>query len=184
FWHISDMPTFGRDKIRKFWNDVSARKKLAARDYEDFLIASLRLRCGTCFMPAIEGLLPQRDDQTVSDLLYELANWHALAKLRLHTEVTLAIFRTATGHMTEAMRHFAGTTCERYETHELAKEADARVRRQEKQGMDTPDRAHKVVQFNVLNTYKYHSLPDYPDSVEAVGTLDNTNTQVVSTMTC
>ena len=40
-YRMRDMPTFGREKIRKFWNDVSSRKKLAARDYEDFLIVSL-----------------------------------------------------------------------------------------------------------------------------------------------
>ncbi|KAI0349053.1 hypothetical protein OH77DRAFT_1525957 [Trametes cingulata] len=166
---MREMPTYGRDKIRKFWRDVSTRKKLAARDYEDFLI---------CFIPAFEGLLPQRDNQTVMDLLFELANWHALAKLRLHTDVSVGIFRAATGHMTEAMRDFARTTCERYETRELAKEVDARVRRAEKSGADAPDRNSKVVHFNVLNTYKYHSLPDYPDSVEEIGPLDNANTQV------
>jgi hypothetical protein len=31
------MPTFGRDTIRKFDNNVSAMKKLAARDFEDIL---------------------------------------------------------------------------------------------------------------------------------------------------
>ena len=34
------MPTFGRDRIRRFWDDVSSRKKLAARDYEAFLMVS------------------------------------------------------------------------------------------------------------------------------------------------
>ncbi|TBU26150.1 hypothetical protein BD311DRAFT_668148, partial [Dichomitus squalens] len=34
------MPTFGRDRIRRFWHDVSSRKRLAARDYEAFLIVS------------------------------------------------------------------------------------------------------------------------------------------------
>lgn len=34
---MRNLPTFGRDTIRKFCSDVSARKKLAARDYEDFL---------------------------------------------------------------------------------------------------------------------------------------------------
>lgn len=41
---MRNMPSFGRDKIRKFWSDVTARKQLAARDYEDFLIVSLRAR--------------------------------------------------------------------------------------------------------------------------------------------
>ena len=35
------MPTFGRDRIRRFWSDVSSRKQLAARDYEAFLMVRL-----------------------------------------------------------------------------------------------------------------------------------------------
>ncbi|KAI0667339.1 hypothetical protein C8Q78DRAFT_994357 [Trametes maxima] len=69
---MCNMPTFGHDKIRKFWNDVAAQKNLAACDYEDFLV---------CIMPAFEGLLPLQDDEMCSDLLFELANLHALAKL-------------------------------------------------------------------------------------------------------
>ncbi|OJT06904.1 hypothetical protein TRAPUB_2244, partial [Trametes pubescens] len=169
---MRNMPTFGWDKIRKFFDDVSARKQLAARDYEDFLI---------CMIPAFEGLLPLGDNENVLDLLFELANWHALAKLKLHTKVTLDIFRAATEHMTEAMRSFAATTCENYETHELDKEVDARVRREEKKpDGPPPNRQRKVVHFNTLNTPKYHFLPDYPDSIEEIGTTDTTNTQVVS----
>ena len=45
------MPTFGRDRIRRFWDDVSSRKKLAARDYEAFLMVSvhygIRLQYGS-----------------------------------------------------------------------------------------------------------------------------------------
>jgi len=38
-WQISyrQVPTFGRDTIRKFDANVSAMKKLAARDWEDLL---------------------------------------------------------------------------------------------------------------------------------------------------
>ncbi|KAI0677656.1 hypothetical protein C8Q78DRAFT_961869 [Trametes maxima] len=173
---MRNMPTFGVDTIRKFWSDVSARKQLAARDYEDFLIVMI---------PAFEGLLPLRDDQNVADLLFELANWHALAKLRLHTEVTLQIFRAATGHVTEAVRHFANTTCEEWTTLELAKETEARVRREERQGPGTvPDRERKVVRYNVPNTPKYHFMPDYPNSIEEIGTTDNGNTQVVGPNIC
>ncbi|RPD52311.1 hypothetical protein L227DRAFT_470447, partial [Lentinus tigrinus ALCF2SS1-6] len=31
------LPTFGRDRIRRFAHDVAGRKKLAARDYEAYL---------------------------------------------------------------------------------------------------------------------------------------------------
>ncbi|KAI0824462.1 hypothetical protein BC628DRAFT_1411049 [Trametes gibbosa] len=153
---------------RQFWKNVSARKQLAARDYEDSLIVML---------PVFEGLMPVHDDQTVAKMLFELANWHALAKLRLHTELTVDIFRMATGHMTASMRHFAATMCEEWETHKLPKEVDARVHREEKQHKETNCK-RKVTYFNVLNTYKFHSLPDYPDSIKATGTLDNGNTQV------
>ena len=62
-------------------------------------------------MPAFEGLLPLPDDHTCGDLLFELANWHALAKLHLHTDVTLKIFRASTDHMYEGIQKFAMTTC-------------------------------------------------------------------------
>ncbi|CDO76216.1 hypothetical protein BN946_scf184894.g5 [Trametes cinnabarina] len=165
------LPTFGKDTIRKFWHDAAARKQLAARDYEDFL---------SCMMPVFEGLLPLTDDQTIADLLFELANWHALAKLRLHTSTTIDIFRAATEHMCQAMRNFARSTCEEHETRELPKETEARVRQEEKKavGKVVSDRSPKIVKFNVLNTFKYHSLPDYPDFIEEGGTTDNVNTQV------
>ncbi|OSC97745.1 hypothetical protein PYCCODRAFT_1439845 [Trametes coccinea BRFM310] len=166
---MRQMPTFGRDTIRKFWHDVSARKQLAARDFEDFLI---------CIMPAFEGLLPLANDQIVADLLFELGNWHALAKLRLQTTVTVSIFRAVTQHMCRAMRSFARTTCRRYEARELPKELEARIRREEKSKAGKSNRAPKIVRFNVLNTYKYHSLPDYPDFIEQGGTTDNYNSQV------
>lgn len=188
------MPTFGRDRIRKFWHDVASRKKLAARDYEAFLqVCTLRLgrridyanamNCSKTIMPAFEGLLPLRDDQTVADLLFELANWHALAKLRLHTDVTLNIFRAATNMMYEAMRIFEATTCANYTTHELPNEAQARARRDTKSASRAPaSSAPRAVHFNVMNTFKYHSLGDYPDWIVRSGTTDNYTTQVVSTL--
>ncbi|KAI0349313.1 hypothetical protein OH77DRAFT_1507530 [Trametes cingulata] len=164
------MPTYGRDKIRRFWNDVASRKNVAARDYEDFLI---------CAMPAFEGLLPLKDDETVADLLFELVNWHALAKLRLHTDITLSIFRTATRHMCEAMRAFANTTCTRHKARELEKEAEARVRQVVRKDPEAqPDRKRKIVRFNTLNTFKYHALPYYPDYIERSGTADNYTSQI------
>ncbi|PIL35257.1 hypothetical protein GSI_01982 [Ganoderma sinense ZZ0214-1] len=164
------MPTFGRDRIRRFWHDVSSRKRLAARDYEAFLIT---------IMPAFEGLLDLRDDETVADLLFELANWHALAKLRLHTAVTLDIFRAATSHMYKAIRRFAETTCPRYATKELPSEAAARVRRAKTASTNTEQSTtRKATAFTVHHTYKFHSLGDYPEYIERSGTTDNFNTQV------
>ncbi|KAI0038496.1 hypothetical protein FA95DRAFT_1505601, partial [Auriscalpium vulgare] len=44
------MPTFGRDTIRKFSDNVSEMKKLAARDFEDMLQVRRTLSCQFCFL--------------------------------------------------------------------------------------------------------------------------------------
>ncbi|EIW51500.1 uncharacterized protein TRAVEDRAFT_54536 [Trametes versicolor FP-101664 SS1] len=149
------MPTYGQDKIRRFGKEA--------------------------MIPAFEGLMPLRDDQTIADLLFELANWHALAKLRLHTAVTIKIPRAATTHMTDTMRHFSATTCERWETHELPREVDARVHRKEKRGRNVPPevRERRTVHYNVLNTFKFHGVPDYPDAIEMTSPSDTGSTQVL-----
>ncbi|EJF59272.1 hypothetical protein DICSQDRAFT_65466 [Dichomitus squalens LYAD-421 SS1] len=169
------MPTFGRDRIRRFSHDVASRKRLAARDYEAFLIT---------MMPALEGLLDLPDDQTVADLLFELANWHALAKLRLHTTITINIFRAATKHMYDVIRTFANKICLRYQTKELSSEATARVRRAKATNVHTlTSSTRRPIAFTVHHTYKFHSLGDYPNHIERSGSADNYNTQVVSTIT-
>ncbi|KAI0758553.1 hypothetical protein BD413DRAFT_488656, partial [Trametes elegans] len=139
-------------------------------------------------LPAFDGLLPLRDNTMVQDLLFELVNWHALAKLQMHTSVTLDIWCAATRHMYTAMRSFARTTCMWYTTHELPRESEARVRRTTKPLKATkskhkraiPRGDSKVIKFNVWNTYKFHCLGDHPDYVERSGTNDNHSTQVVS----
>ncbi len=94
------MPTFGRDTIRRFSNSVSELKKLGARDYENILQVfqknsknlALSLICTfKCSIPVFEGLLPDKHSDILMDLLFILAHWHALAKLRQHTELTLNI---------------------------------------------------------------------------------------------
>ena len=129
-------------------------------------------------MPAFEGLLPLPDDHTCADMLFELANWHALAKLRLHTEVTLEILREATKHMYEGIRKFAATTCTHYVARELPNEVGARMRRGGKSKNVSADA--QAVHFNVMNTYKYHCLGDYAEYIERSGTSDNYSTQIVS----
>ena len=132
-------------------------------------------------IPAYEGLLPLEHNQTVLELLFELANWHALAKLRLHTEVTVDIFESATDHMYDAMRRFAETTCAEIEVYEHDDEVDARVRRERQknpaaQVSNTP----KKKEFNVTKTYKYHAAGHCAAYIRRAGPLDNYSTQTVS----
>lgn len=67
---------------------------------------------------------------------------------------------------------------------ELAQEVEARVWNAEKTGKATNSRERKVVAFNVLNTFKYHTLPDYPGYIQETATHDNANTQVVRVSAC
>ena len=89
----------------------------------------------------------------ILDLLFDLATWHAYAKLRVHTEQTLTSF--------DAVRKFQRTTCMTYRTTELPQEHAARGRRTAalaaKQGLGIPTRHGsnpKVKSLN-LSTYKY-----------------------------
>ncbi len=72
-----------------------------------------------CAIPAFEGLLPSPHNEIVLDLLFSLAMWHGLAKLRMHTDETLTLFEDATTTLGAALRRFKRTTCEVYYTREI-----------------------------------------------------------------
>lgn len=120
------------------------------------------------------------------DLLFELATWHALAKLRIHTDKTLDLLATATKTLTSAMRRFLRETCEAFNTKELTKEVAARGRRTAARAAKGDSRAAKgkattnpkPKRLN-LATYKYHALADYAETIRRFGPTDNYNTQIV-----
>ena len=63
------------------------------------------------------------------DLLFELATWHALAKLHLHTESTVIALENSTTRLGIALRKFQSTICAEFETRDLPSEEAARGRR-------------------------------------------------------
>ncbi len=65
------------------------------------------------------------------DVLFTLAHWHALAKLRLHTESTLSIMESVTTQLGKLLREFQAETCSSFDTRELKRETAARKRRAE-----------------------------------------------------
>lgn len=62
------------------------------------------------------------------NVLFALAHWHALAKLQQHTDSSLAILESVTTELGVLLRNFKDTTCSRYDTRELDREAAARMR--------------------------------------------------------
>ena len=129
---------------------------------------------------AFEGPLPLHDDLTVADMLFELANWHALAKLCLHTDVTLKILHASTQHMYQAVHQFTSTTCTQTQTFKCASEITVQMCCEKNNGQERNSGNRKTKVFNVINTFKYHSLGDYVDYIEHSGPTDNYMTQVVS----
>ena len=95
-------------------------KKLAGRDFEDLL---------QCAIPVFERLLPKPHNNHVMKLLFQIAKWHGLAKLQMHTEATLARLEQATTDLGHLMRDFQDKTCSKFNTTELAREVEARNRR-------------------------------------------------------
>lgn len=137
-----DMPTFGRATIRRFATNSSEMKKMAAYNFEDLLqvtclpllflnvLANLFFKCA---IPAFESLLPEPHNKIILDLLFLMANWHGLAKLRLHTDHTLTHLDNLTSRLGEQLRIFQRKTCSAFKTTELPRETSARQRQQTRQ---------------------------------------------------
>jgi len=116
------------------------------------------------------------------------AHWHGLAKLRMHSDLTLGVMDEVTSSLGKAFRHFQGKVCPAYNPKELPREANARRRwqQQQQQGAHATGKTESTnttellkKQFN-LQTYKYHSLGDYVKTIRQFGTTDSYSTTTVS----
>ncbi|KAF8151063.1 hypothetical protein BJ912DRAFT_1071771 [Pholiota molesta] len=146
------VPTFGRSTIRKFVENASAMKKMAARNYEDLL---------QCAMPVFDGLLDEPEhDRDIASLLFTVAEWHALAKLRMHTDSTLGWLQQCTASLGRQLRRFQKHTCSFFDTR-----CDF-----------TPSHYSKKKVFS-LSLIKLHALGDYVRTIMMFGTSDSYSTQ-------
>lgn len=64
------------------------------------------------------------------ELLFVMAHWHGLAKLRTHNDLTLEVLNTATSLLGDKLRAFTRKTCPAFATKELPREYNARVRQE------------------------------------------------------
>lgn len=81
-----------------------------------------------CAIAAFEGLISGEHGHRVLDLLFIFAHWHALAKLRMHTDYTLSILDEWTAVLGSESRSFVDNTCSAFETRELKREYQSRKR--------------------------------------------------------
>ena len=119
------------------------------------------------------------------DLLFDLAVWHALAKLRLHTESTVRILEAVTTSLGKSRRLFASRSME-YNPRELPKEQAARGRRAaaaaakgKGKGKASTIRSN-VIKYLNLATFKWHDLGHVPRAIRLFGSTDGYSTQIVS----
>jgi len=130
-----------------------------------------------------EGLFPEEHDAVVQSLLYRFAQWHALAKLRMHSETTLSVLDETFKTLSRQLRRFRDLTCPAFTTVELPKEKAARERNAARQGSnsrsgDAETGGRRAKRFN-LSTYKFHAMGDYVRSIRLFGTTDSFTTQIV-----
>jgi hypothetical protein len=154
-----------------------------------------------------EGLFEEPHNKRIMKLLYRTAEWHALAKLRMHSDSTLSLLEDVTVEFGKLMRQFRDLTCSQFQTLELPRETAARYRRKTKQQITTaiPDinvsslpppimsenssssdsrpqpssgSGPKTKRFNLF-TIKFHFLGDYVRHIHLFGTTDSFSTQLV-----
>ncbi|KAG2055844.1 hypothetical protein BDR06DRAFT_1044714 [Suillus hirtellus] len=130
------IPSFGRGTIQRFPSSVSDVRHNAAWHFEDVL---------QCAIPAFEGLFPAQHDNVICLLLFQLAEWHALAKLRLYTDDSLAQLDQALNNLGKQLRKFQQFTCSAFQTVELPREVAAHQRRYVSKQLAKQERRHTRV---------------------------------------
>lgn len=186
---------------------MTGQGKLAARDYEGRLKVNTDshathvktealTRVVQCFFAPFEALLDIPEDRRiVHNMVFDLATWHALAKLREHTTPTIDGLDSMTVACGAGIRLFAKKTCTNYVTLELpAKDSAARGRRKpalrgkaKGKAPATAGKARTLTErkLKIFNytTYKFHAMRDYAPAIRWFASIDNFTTQVVSSWT-
>ena len=137
--------------------------------------------------------MPKKEDRIVRKLLFELATWHSLAKLRLHTETTVTDLENSATRLGHLLQKFKNDVCSVYATRDLPSEEAARGRRKAAKAAKAGKKPEtlpaptenknkkkkpKLREF-MMETYKLHGLPDYPAAIRAHGVTENTSTKNV-----
>lgn len=131
-----------------------------------------------CAIPVFDGLFLDEHDASIQVLLFHLAEWHALAKLWLHTEDSLNLLEQSLRMLTMQLRWFVEVTCVAFQTKELPSEAAAQ-RQWQGQAQTENQSGPRTKTFNML-TYKVHALGDYVQTIWLFRTTDSYTTQIVS----
>jgi len=108
----------------KFWRSSTSMYS------EQFSYMAVNLFC-QCSIPVFDGLLPAPHNKILMNLLFTMSHWHRLAKLCMHSDMTLEIFDQQTTHLGKQFHH-QGKDIHSYQTQELNCEVSAQSRCQAK----------------------------------------------------
>ena len=135
-----------------------------------------------CTLP--RGNTTTSHDDVIRKLLFRLAQWHALAKLCLHTDESLNYLEKVTRLLGGQLRKFLDFTCTSFNTMELPSETAAHWRRKagklSTSSSTAPHTSSTHPKLFNLATYKLHALGDYVHTIRLFGTTDSYTTQIVS----
>lgn len=129
--------------------------------------------------------MPHPHNEIVMTVLFRLAEWHALAKLRLHMESTLTSLANATTMVGRNLRKFRQVTCAAFNTELLPREKAAQARRKQRKNARTDEetpgtsRTPSMKKYFNLFIYKFHALGDYVRTICLFGTTDSYTTQII-----
>ncbi|KAF8221761.1 hypothetical protein L208DRAFT_1326193 [Tricholoma matsutake] len=129
-------------------------------------------------IPAVEGLLPEPHNGKLMTLLFRLAEWHAIAKLRMHTDFTLTLLTQSTTTIGKELRSFAEWTLA-FNTVELPAANPPFGQESESQLPKTKPPVQRVRKVFNLFTYKLHALGDYVQTIHLFGTTDSYSMQII-----
>ncbi|CUA77217.1 CRISPR-associated endonuclease Cas9 [Streptococcus mutans UA159] [Rhizoctonia solani] len=161
------VPAFGNGTIRGFQEDVTNMTRPTASDYEGVL---------QCILPVLEGLLPAIYERQILNLVFVLAQWHALGhelrSFKAYTSQT-KVYETQQ-KLAVRQRRIEAKKKTKTTTHEPTYASDP------KQSLHAQTVAvlTRTQKFFSLDTSKIHVLGDHPESIETFGTTDSTSTQV------
>ena len=141
-----------------------------------------------CAIPCFEGLFPAKLNSITLDLLFDLAAFHALAKLRIHHDLSLQMLSAVTRRLGDSLRKFKSQMCDKpdlgYTPEELAKRARRHAKEDEKRAKQGLPPAQRRGQNGPkpfsLSTSKIHKLSHYEYMIRRFGTTDGYTTQNVS----
>ena len=135
-------------------------------------------------IPAFYGLLPEPHNTEICKLIVAALEFHTLAKLRLHTEHTIADLEQAIVTYGRLVRRFAARTCPAFNTKDTPKEAEAKARRKAKKAANSGDSSAgtstRALKDNSrtfsLSRFKFGAIGGYPATIRSIGASENSST--------